>query len=76
VTARHQPTPGDDSLVVRLGPGQGDEALKEPHVKEFDITDKAMKGWVLVGPGGIEDDEQLGYWIRRAARFVGTLPTQ
>jgi TfoX/Sxy family transcriptional regulator of competence genes len=23
-----------DSLIVRLGPEQGDEALKEPHVKE------------------------------------------
>jgi hypothetical protein len=65
-----------DSLVVRLGPGEGDEALKEPHVKEFDITGRAMKGWVLVGPGGVEDDEQLGNWIRRAARFVGTLPAK
>jgi hypothetical protein len=65
-----------DSLVVRLGPGEGDEALKEPHVKEFDITGRAMKGWVLVGPGGVEDDDQLGDWIRRAAEFVGTLPAK
>ena len=65
-----------DSLVVRLGPDEGDEALKEPHVKEFDITGKAMKGWVLVGPGGVEGDEQLGNWIRRAAGFVGTLPAK
>jgi TfoX/Sxy family transcriptional regulator of competence genes len=27
-----------DSLIVRLGPDEGDEALKVPHVKEFDIT--------------------------------------
>ena len=65
-----------DSLNVRLGPDEGDEALKEPHVKEFDITGKAMKGWVLVGPGGVEGDEQLGNWIRRAAGFVGTLPAK
>ena len=37
-----------DSLVVRLGPEEGDAALKEPHVSEFDITGRAMKGWVLV----------------------------
>jgi TfoX/Sxy family transcriptional regulator of competence genes len=27
-----------NSLIVRLGPEQGDEALLEPHVKVFDIT--------------------------------------
>jgi TfoX/Sxy family transcriptional regulator of competence genes len=47
-----------DSLIVRLGPEEGDEALMEPHVKEFDITGRAMKGWVLVEPEGVEDDEQ------------------
>jgi TfoX/Sxy family transcriptional regulator of competence genes len=63
-----------DSLIVRLGPEQGDEALMEPHVKEFDITGRAMKGWVLVEPEGVEDDEQLGGWIQRAVTFVGKLP--
>ena len=48
-----------DSLIVRLGPDQGEEALLEPHVKEFDITGRPMKGWVLVEPEGVEDDDQL-----------------
>jgi hypothetical protein len=52
-----------DSLIARLGPEEGDLALLEPHVKEFDITGRAMKGWVLVGPEGVEGDEQLGGWI-------------
>jgi hypothetical protein len=63
-----------DSLIVRLGPEEGDEALKEPHVKVFDITGRPMKGWVLVEPEGVEDDEQLSGWIQRAVRFVGRLP--
>jgi len=63
-----------ESLIVRLGDEQGEEALKEAHVKEFDITGRAMKGWVLVGPEGIEDDEQLKGWIQRAMKFVGKLP--
>ena len=41
-----------DSLIARLGPDEGDEALLEPHVKEFDITGRPMKGWVLVEPEG------------------------
>jgi hypothetical protein len=63
-----------DSLIVRLGPEQGDEALMEPHVKDFDITGRAMKGWVLVEPEGIEGDDLLGGWILRAVTFVGKLP--
>lgn len=27
-----------ESLIVQLGPEDGDEALLEPHVKDFDIT--------------------------------------
>jgi TfoX/Sxy family transcriptional regulator of competence genes len=65
-----------DSLIVRLGPDGGDLALKEPHVKEFDITGKPMKGWVLVQPEGVEGDDQLRRWIQRAVKFVGTLPAK
>jgi TfoX/Sxy family transcriptional regulator of competence genes len=65
-----------DSLIVRLGPDEGDEALKEPHVKQFDITGRPMKGWVLVEPEGVKEHEQLSGWIQRAAQFVGTLPVK
>lgn len=63
-----------DSLVVRLGPNGYDSALDEPHVRPFDITGKAMTGWVLVEPAGVADDEELQHWIDTAVRFVGTLP--
>ena len=32
-----------------------------------------MKGWMLVEPEGVEDDDQLKDWIQRAVQFVGTL---
>jgi TfoX/Sxy family transcriptional regulator of competence genes len=63
-----------DSLIVRLGDEQGEEALMEPHVKEFDITGKPMKNWILVEPKGVEDNDQLKDWIQRAVQFVGKLP--
>ena len=64
------------SLVVRLGPDEGEEAMQEPHVKEFDISGRPMRNWVLVEPAGVEDDGQLSAWIERAARFVGALPAK
>jgi TfoX/Sxy family transcriptional regulator of competence genes len=65
-----------DSLCVRLGPKQAEEALPEPHVKEFDITGRPMKGWVLVEPEGVQHDDQLKGWIQRAVKFVGKLPAK
>jgi hypothetical protein len=65
-----------DSLCVRPGPEQAEEALPEPHVKEFDITGKSMKGWVLVEPEGVEDDDHLNGWIERVLMFVKALPAK
>ena len=64
-----------DSLIARLGPEEADEALKQAHVREFDITGRAMKGWVLVEPAGVEG-EQLQGWIELAVQFVRTLPAK
>jgi TfoX/Sxy family transcriptional regulator of competence genes len=62
-----------DSLIVRLGEEEGEDALLEPHVKPFDITGKPMKGWAMVTPEGIDEDQLRG-WIQRAVKFVGKLP--
>jgi TfoX/Sxy family transcriptional regulator of competence genes len=66
----------NDSLIVRLGPEQGQKALAKPNVTEFEVAGRPMKGWVMVEPDGIESDDQLGDWIERAAEFVGTLPAK
>jgi TfoX/Sxy family transcriptional regulator of competence genes len=60
-----------DSLIARVGPDAYEDALLERHVKEFDITGRPMKGWVLVEPEGVEGDGQLTGWIEQALRFVG-----
>ena len=65
-----------NSLIVRVGPDGYEDALLEPHVKEFDITGRPMKGWVLVEPEGVENDDQLKDWIQRAVKFVGKLPAK
>ena len=63
-----------DRLIARLGPDEGEAALREPHVRAFDITGRPMRNWVAVEPEGVEDDEQVGAWVERAARFVRALP--
>ena len=63
-----------DRLIARLGPDEGEAALREPHVLAFDITGRPMRNWVAVEPEGVEDDERLHDWVRRALTFVTTLP--
>jgi hypothetical protein len=59
-----------DSLIVWVGPDEDDEALREPHVKAFDMTGRPMRNWVLVAPEGVQSNDQLKDWIRRAVTFV------
>ena len=60
--------------VARLGPDEGEAALREPHVRAFDITAKPMRNWIAVEPEGVGDDDQLKDWIEQATKFVRTLP--
>jgi hypothetical protein len=63
-----------DDLIVRLGPDAYNRALDEPHTKEFDMTGRPMKGWVVVRPGGYETDEALKGWVQRGVDFALSLP--
>ena len=65
-----------DSLIVRLGPDEHEAALLEPHVGEFDITGRAMKGWVMVAAEGVADKGAVKEWVKRAVKFVGKLPAK
>ena len=65
-----------NSLIARIGPDAYQDALLDNHVREFDITGRPMKGWVRVGPKGVEDDDQLNDWIRQALEFVSKLPAE
>jgi hypothetical protein len=64
------------SLLVRLDSDDYDDAFREPCVREFDITGRPLKGWVVVEPAGVQTDEQLKDWIQRAVKFVRTLPAK
>ena len=65
-----------DRLVARLGSDEGEAALREPHVRAFDITGRPMRNWVVVEPEGVEDEDHLKGWIQRAVKFVGKMPAK
>lgn len=63
----------NDSLMVKLSHQEVKEIISMPFVTLFDQIEKAyIPNVALVGPQGIERDEQLDYWINRATLHVET----
>jgi TfoX/Sxy family transcriptional regulator of competence genes len=65
-----------DMLIVRVGPDAYDETMKYPHTRPFDMTGRAMKGWVMVEPGGFESEADLKQWVQSGLDFALTLPAK
>jgi TfoX/Sxy family transcriptional regulator of competence genes len=65
-----------DTLIVRVGPDLYEEALSRPHTRVFDMTGRPMKGWVVVAPEGIEEDDDLDQWIQQGVDFALSLPAK
>lgn len=64
----------ENDLIIRVGKEAYESSLALPHTKKFDITGKAMTGWVMVSPEGHVSDEQLDAWLQRGVDFVTSLP--
>jgi hypothetical protein len=63
-----------ENLIVRVGHDGFEEKMSIPYTVPFDITGKAMKGWLMVEPEGVESDEDLKYWIDQGVDFAKSLP--
>jgi TfoX/Sxy family transcriptional regulator of competence genes len=64
----------NEDLIVRVGPDKYSELLKLPHVRQFDITGRPMKGWVMVSCEGYESDRDLARWVKQGLRYALSLP--
>ena len=64
----------NDELIVRVGPRHYQAALKQRYTREFDITGRSMKGWIMVQPEGYESDQALAKWVGKGVEFALTLP--
>jgi len=63
-----------DWLIARLAADQAGQALQRPGAKVMDITGRPMKGWLMVAPVGVADDESLGAWVEESVAFAASLP--
>jgi TfoX/Sxy family transcriptional regulator of competence genes len=63
-----------NDLIVRVGKESHQKAMSSPNTKLFDITGKAMRGWVMVEPEGCANQEDLKRWIQLGLDFARSLP--
>ena len=62
-------------LIVRLDPDEVPDALRRAHVREFGREGaKPMRGFVLVEPAGLVEDDDLGRWVEAGVARASSLP--
>ncbi len=65
-----------ESMIARIGKDAYESALQKDHVAEFDITERTMKGWVMIDSDGVDSEADLTTWVDLALAFVRTLPAK
>jgi TfoX/Sxy family transcriptional regulator of competence genes len=64
----------DDRLVIRIGTDGWNAICDQPHVGPMDFTGKVMKGWAMIHPDGLSEDEDLQRYVDMAIMFCAALP--
>lgn len=59
---------GDD-LMARIAPEMFASAMRRKGCREMDFTGRPLKGFVFVGPEGLEHNEDLRFWVDLALAF-------
>lgn len=65
-----------DYLIVRCGVEATGEKLQRSDTRPFDITGRAMKGWVMVSENGWKDPGDMMDWLETGRDFALTLPAK
>jgi TfoX/Sxy family transcriptional regulator of competence genes len=55
-----------DDLMIRCDPKDNDSLLAKKGVRQFDLTGKPMKGWLLVSPAAANSKKDFDWWIEFA----------
>ena len=62
-----------DYYVLRLGEKNANSAVKSPNIELFNITGRAMKGWVMAKEEAFSTESELQEWVEKARTFVEKL---
>jgi hypothetical protein len=61
-------------LLVHVDPAQTEDMLGEPGTDPLERGHRPMRGWVLVSPDVLDDDDTLSRWVGRGLTCARSLP--
>ena len=61
---------GIPRIVARIGEEVYEQALQKEGCSEFNITGRAMKGFVFVSADAVDMQEDLDYWIQLCLSYI------
>lgn len=62
------------NYVLRLGVDEAKTATKLSTFKNFTVSGKTRKGWVIASPDALSEEKTLQEWLNKARKYVDTLP--
>lgn len=62
------------SLMVRIDPADGESLVDGVTVAPMEMGGRTLRGWLLVEPAGLVDDDALREWVGRGSAYARTLP--
>lgn len=60
---------GVDRIMVRVGKEAHDDLLELEGCRIMDFTGKSMKGFLFIYPEGIDNDDDLDFWVEKAVWY-------
>jgi len=66
----------DGSALLSVGKEHNDEAMSRPGTTQMVHGGRVMRGFIFVDPDALEDDDDLGDWVRTAERWVSVMPAK
>ena len=55
-----------DAIMLRCEPEMTEELLAKKGARQFDLTGKPMKGWLLIDEEGTKSKKDFDFWISTA----------
>jgi hypothetical protein len=66
-----------DNLIIRLGsPEQAHQEIDSGRALPFDITGKAMKGWVMIPKARLAGPNDYKKWLELGLTYAKSLPSK
>jgi len=64
----------NDMLVIRIGTDGWEAICHEQNVRPMDLTGRVMRGWAMIAPEGVAEDDELRRYVDMAIIFCAALP--